>query len=460
VTKLALTPERRRTIEEARDEWLRIGLSTDPADFGAAEAAITTLYESIGKKRPYFVKLSSPLAAELYINLYCATWPAAAGPGGQKSKSHTGGQLRDQLWDQLGDQLWDQLRDQLGDQLWGQLRDQLGDQLWGQLGDQLWDQLWDQLRGQLWDQLRGQLRDQLRDQLGDQLWDQLWDQLRDQLGDQLWDQLGGQLGDQLGDQLWGQLWDQLRDQLGDQLRGQLWESRLRFTWTWFYGAWDYLWQWYDGGRRVGMVLPEKLNQQLDAHLTVCRSIGLWYPFDDFVILTDRPDTIRRDTRNRLHCDDGPALRYRDGYSLYFLNGLPVTRQIVEAPETLTAHQVRDETNAEIRRHMLDRYAGLRGSAAAGKWLADIGAKPISSVDITAKMQPSGLAIWKLQNGDAPVLCKLYRADMPDDEPLVLLFVVCTSTAKEVFLRVPPDFTDAARARDWTFGESLAEAVET
>ena len=52
------------------------------------------------------------------------------------------------------------------------------------------------------------------------------------------------------------------------------------------------------------------------------------------------------------------------------------------------------------------------------------------------------------------------AELPDDEPLVLLWVICTSTAKEVFLRVPPHITDAREARDWTFNVSLAEAVET
>jgi len=230
--------------------------------------------------------------------------------------------------------------------------------------------------------------------------------------------------------------------------------------TWFYGAWDYLWPWAEGGRRVGVVYPDKLNAALDAHLTITRSIGWWYPFNDFCILTDRPEIIRRDDQNRLHCGDGPALRYRDGYTLHALNGLRVPAKIIEAPETLTAQEVRDERNAEIRRHMLDRYAGLRGSAAAGKWLSDLGLKPISSIDITAKMQPSGLSIWRLSHKTEPVLCKLYRAEMPDDEPLVLLWVVCTSTAKEVFLRVPPNMTDAAKARNWTFGENLAEAVET
>ena len=153
--------------------------------------------------------------------------------------------------------------------------------------------------------------------------------------------------------------------------------------------------------------------------------------------------------------------YTDGWGVWALNGLRIDRRIVEAPETLTAVEVRDEPNAEVRRHMLDRYAGLRGSAAAGRWLSDMGLKPISEIDITAKMQPSGLSIWRLSHKDDPVLCKLYRADLGDDEPLNLLWVVCTSTAKEVFRRVPPTIRDAEEARNWTFGDvDLAQAVET
>jgi hypothetical protein len=50
--------------------------------------------------------------------------------------------------------------------------------------------------------------------------------------------------------------------------------------------------------------------------------------------------------------------------------------------------------------------------------------------------------------------------MADDEPLSILIVVCTSTAKEVPLQVPPTIRDAAEARAWTFGRDLAKSVET
>ena len=316
---LDLTPERQKTIDDAYLEWRDVGLSTDPADFNTAEQAISNLYASIGKDKPHFVRLSSPFAAEIYINLLCKTWPT----------DYTA----DQLWGQLGDQLWGQL----GDQLWGQLRDQLGDQLRGQLWGQLRDQLGDQLRGQLGDQLGDQLRGQLGDQLWGQLRDQLGDQLRGQLGDQLW----GQLRDQLGDQLWGQL--------GDQLRGQLGDSKLSFTGTWFEGSWDsYIWGWGDAGRRLGAKYPNELDVALDQHCAISKSIGWFYPFNDFCILTDRPEIINFDDQERLHSEIGPSLRYRDGYNLYAWHGTAVPSEWIENKESVDPASVLKTDNVEQR----------------------------------------------------------------------------------------------------------------
>ncbi|WP_194787202.1 DUF6745 domain-containing protein [Mycobacteroides abscessus] len=289
-----------------------------------------------------------------------------------------GGQLRGQLGDQLRDQLWGQLWDQLGDQLWGQLWDQLGgqlrDQLGGQLRGQLWGQLWgqlgDQLRGQLWGQLRGQLRDQLgdqlgdqlRDQLGDQLGDQLWGQLRDQLGDQLGDQLWGQLRDQLGDQLWGQLWGQLRDQLWGQLWDQLWgqlRDQLRDQlgdqlWgqlgfgmsAWWESYWIAL---YTKALQLGGI-PE--SERLNTLASACRETGWWWPREGVAILTDRPSVLKRDVQNRLHCEDGPALLYRDGYSLYAWHGTRVPADLIETG--WDTKRILKETNTEIRRCAIER----------------------------------------------------------------------------------------------------------
>jgi hypothetical protein len=52
-----------RQAAEIRREWLEIGLSTEPADRQAAEAAITSIYARHHRARPAFVWVASPGAA-------------------------------------------------------------------------------------------------------------------------------------------------------------------------------------------------------------------------------------------------------------------------------------------------------------------------------------------------------------------------------------------------------------
>jgi hypothetical protein len=266
-------------------------------------------------------------------------------------------------------------------------------------------------------------------------------------------QLRAQVWDQVGDQVWAQVWAQVGDQVRAQVRAQVRDQVYKAV----YGA-------HDAGYMGWLAF---FREQCDPALAakakgldeVARSCGWWWPFENAVIFTDRPLELHKNDRG-LHNEECPALRYADGFSIWSINGLRVPQQVIECPEQLTFAQVRDEPNAEIRRHMLDRFGGLRGAEAQAAWIEAGGLKPISSEDITAKMQPSGLSIWKLSNGDKPVTCDLFRADLEGDEPLVILRVVCTSTAKIVTLRVPPTMKDARKARDWTFGVSLADAVET
>ena len=101
-----LTPEQWRRIELARDEWLRVGLSTERADRATTERSITELYRRLGTAPPRFLWWQSPLAACVLTPIYLAL-------------TRSDGQLYGQLDGQLDGQLAGQLRGQLD----GQLRD-------------------------------------------------------------------------------------------------------------------------------------------------------------------------------------------------------------------------------------------------------------------------------------------------------------------------------------------------
>jgi len=61
----------------------------------------------------------------------------------------------------------------------------------------------------------------------------------------------------------------------------------------------------------------------------------------------------------IHCDGGPAVSYPDGFSVWALHGVRVSREIAETPAVLLDPQiVFKESNAEIRREIV-RKIGIQ-----------------------------------------------------------------------------------------------------
>ena len=280
-------------------------------------------------------------------------------------------------------------------------------------------QLGRQLRGQLAGQpLAGQLRDQLRFRL--QVWDrlalQVWDRLALQVWERIKDQLQDQLGNKLSDRFWGRLQGQLRymsgnpiqDQLGNQLDPWSEADTLKF-----YGC---------AFRITGRQPPARLEALAEA----VASLGWWWPLRGAAVLTDRPTVLGRDGRGNLHAEHGPALAWADGYTLHALHGVPVPARLVEAPETITAVQIRNERNVEVCRFLLERYGHQR-------YLRNIRAK---------RMHADEFGV-------------LWRCPMPDGEDLVLVQVTNATpepdgSFRTYWLRVPPGMRTARQAVAWTF----------
>lgn len=105
----------------------------------------------------------------------------------------------------------------------------------------------------------------------------------------------------------------------------------------------------------------------------------------------------------------------DGWGVYAWHGLHLKdSDLILKPETITAPRIRDERNAEIRRMLLERFGFDR-------YLSESGALPIHA-DETGT---------------------LYRCELEDDEPFVMVRVVNSTPEpdgqfKHYALRVDPD----------------------
>jgi hypothetical protein len=135
-------------------------------------------------------------------------------------------------------------------------------------------------------------------------------------------------------------------------------------WAGGYGWWGAAFTSYF--REVaGLELEGDLWDRGRAYEATVESACWWWPHRRFVMVVERPTVIHRElvtpTRprgwgsHRLHGEDGPAVAWPDGWGVYAWHGIRVPRQVIEAPETLTAAQIKAEPNAEIRRVMLTRF---------------------------------------------------------------------------------------------------------
>jgi hypothetical protein len=166
---------------------------------------------------------------------------------------------------------------------------------------------------------------------------------------------------------------------------------------------------------------------LGALAEVCRSAGWWWPFTRVAVMSERPVALHRDEAGRLDRGDGPALAYRDGFALHAWRGMPVPAAFLTELPSLTPRRIREEENAELRRVMLEYYGYDR-------YLADSDARPVHR-DETGT---------------------LWRIDLPDDEPVVMVEVLNSTpepdgTRRTYWLRVPPSTRTAREGVAWTFG---------
>jgi hypothetical protein len=160
---------------------------------------------------------------------------------------------------------------------------------------------------------------------------------------------------------------------------------------------------------------------------MARSAGWWWPFENAVVLTERPLALRLDDQDRLHHGDGPAVVWSDGFAVYSWRGTPLTEEFGQRLATATPESIRAEENAELRRMMVEHYTPER-------FLKESGAEPV-------------------QEDEAG---KLWRIEMGTDESIVMVEVVNSSpepdgTFNVYFLRVPPSMQTAKAGVAWTFG---------
>jgi hypothetical protein len=266
------------------------------------------------------------------------------------------------------------------------------------------------VRASVWDSVRASVWDSVRASVWDSVGDSVWDSVRASVLDSVGALVRASVLDSVGALVRDSVWDSVRDSVRASVYGQ-----HDAGWLSFY---DYF------SEVVGLTNQIETLQGL---IALAKHAGWALPCRNTCWVSERHTTLNRDDAGRLHSEDSPAVGYPDGWSIYAWHGVRVPKRVITSPESLTTQEINTEANAEIRRVMLERFGYQR-------YLLESGAKRIAVDE----------------------LGELYRTEVPDDEPLVMVKVKNSTpepdgSFKDYWLRVPPGIQKARDAVAWTFG---------
>ncbi|MNV60667.1 hypothetical protein D3C71_1531390 [compost metagenome] len=232
------------------------------------------------------------------------------------------------------------------------------------------------------------------------------------------DQVWAQVRDQVGARVWAQVWAQVGAQVRAQVSDAFW-SQHEAGWL----------SWLAFFRRV-CDLPN--TEKIEPLLRIAQSCGWAWFFDGAAIITDRPNAIHRDEENRLHCETGSALEYRDGFSIYAWHGTRIPAEWINNKASITPKVALTWENIEQRRVAIEIVGW-------SKILRELDAKVIDA------------------DGD-PLIGRLVEVNLPDlDRPARFCRVQC-GTGREFAIGVPPGITTALAAQAWMQGVNPNEFV--
>ncbi len=195
----------------------------------------------------------------------------------------------------------------------------------------------------------------------------------------------------------------------------------------------------------------------------------WWSFDGLSVFQDPPCEIHADATGRLHAEDGPAIRYQDGWAAWAVNGVAMPREAVEAPASLRLEDIRAATVRQ-RPLMRQRFGSERYRSEAGRSAELIGSEPdptmrrelIETYGPDRYLQAVGEIVHEDVDGSGQPR-RLWRAARAGDEALVMVEVLNSTpepdgSRRTYWLRVPPFVRDCQSAVAWTFGIASHEFV--
>lgn len=196
-----------------------------------------------------------------------------------------------------------------------------------------------------------------------------------------------------------------------------------------FGAHDAHWlSFFDYFKEVCNI---KECEKLTPFMELAKHCGWVLLFDDLVVLTQKPVSIRWDDQNRTHCENDYAIKYRDNYGIAVWHGTRIPSEWIFDKKTITPEVMFQWENVEQRR---------------------CACEIIGWDKVLEKLESTLID----EDGD-PTIGKLLEVNLPDIGKEKFLLALDPNTNKLVGLPVPREMKTALEANAWTYNIDVSKA---
>ncbi len=337
-----LKKEQEEKLQEYKEKWLSIGLSTQKINREKAGAAIDLVYSCAGLEPPKIkIWLRSPYEGVIGVWWLRQVLKTLRG----KALDQARAKITAKVGEQAGDMIGEHVRAGILAKSRNQINLRISSRVEAQIKEQIGEPIKDQVKDRIWNHVLNQIKDQVKPQIEDTIWTQVWIQVWTQVWTQVWAEKAS-AGIQLGTQIRNEILAQVREQVKSQI-----EDILSFE------------SHCDGLHEANLLAPYDFMsmelgvdvKKLSGLIAAAEHCGWFWPLDGAVIITEKPTELCYDDKNRLHNEKDMTIKYNDGWGIWLWYGMRVEDWIITNPERLTLDNILDEKNAGVRRVMRERF---------------------------------------------------------------------------------------------------------
>lgn len=370
-----LSKDQANRFAEFRDKWVEIGLCTSPADRPVAEKAIRNMYKSAKLEEPTIIWCQSPLSLVLTRSLFLL-----------KPMDSVHSSVRASVRSSVRASVWTSVYNSVCDNVLASI-----------IGG---------VRSSVHSSVHASVRDNILASVQDSVQTSVFDSVLSSVQARIYNSIQYSIQDSVQDSVRDSIHNSVRDSIRASVYGQHEAHWLAF---------------YDFCRTVLSLKHE--TEPLSGLFNLAASCGWILPHPTICWASERHNVLSINDSGSLHCIDGPALSYPDGFSIYAINGTLIPGEWITkslpSPDKLLHWKNIEQRRAGCELMGWDRL--------------------LSTLNATV-----------INDSNNPGIGKLLEVNLPNSGRERFLSVKC-GTGRRFSIPVPVHMETAHQANAWTWG---------